>query len=129
LGSTIQQLTNRALSIYASGYTNDALIESLAGASTIEGFNEYSRYRDLALFGRVTYNLSDKYIVNLSGRRDGSSRFGPDSRISNFGALGVAWIFSSEPFMVNNISWLSYGKLRSSYGVTGNDQIGDYKYL
>src|SRR5690606_24455455 len=64
-----------------------------------------------------------------TGRRDGSSRFGPGKRFSNFGAVGGAWIFTEETLFKDNFSWLSFGKLRGSYGVTGSDQIGDYQYI
>ena len=67
--------------------------------------------------------------MNLTGRRDGSSRFGPNNRFANFGALGAAWLFSEESFTKNTLPWLSHGKLRGSYGSTGNDQIGDYRYF
>src|SRR5690606_34106981 len=67
-------------------------------------------------------------ILNMTGRRDGSSRFGPDRRFGNFGSVGIGWIFSNmEPF--ENLSFLSFGKIRSSYGTTGNDQIADYGFL
>ncbi len=68
-------------------------------------------------------------MLNISGRRDGSSRFGPGNQFANFGAVGAAWIFSSEPSLKQDLTWLSFGKLRSSYGSSGNDQIGDYQYL
>src|SRR5690606_25066178 len=71
----------------------------------------------------------DRYIVNLTGRRDGSSRFGPGNRFANFGALGLAWLFSEEPFVQDAFPFLSFGKLRFSYGITGSDLIGDYQYL
>src|SRR5690606_36027734 len=61
-------------------------------------------------------------------RRDGSTRFGPNHRFGNFGAVGAAWIFTNESFF-SPLSFLSYGKLKASYGTTGNDQIGDYAYL
>src|SRR5690606_22255404 len=64
-----------------------------------------------------------------TGRRDGSSRFGPGKKYSNFGAIGLAYIFSEEDWVKKTIPALSYGKLRSSYGVTGNDNIGDYAFL
>ncbi len=128
-GATIQEMTSKGTAIQASGYTDDALIQSIHGATSVVTSNDYSKYRYLAFFGRLNYNYSDKYIVNLSGRRDGSSRFGPGKRFSSFGAAGIAWIFTNEPFMRNKFPWFSYGKIRASYGITGNDQIGDYRYL
>jgi hypothetical protein len=67
--------------------------------------------------------------VNLTARRDGSSRFGSNNRFHNFGAIGAAWLFSQESFIKDHITFLSFGKLRASYGTSGNDQIGDYQFL
>jgi len=65
----------------------------------------------------------------LNFRRDGSSRFGPNKKFGNFGSVGAAWVFSEEKFLKDKASWFSFGKLRSSYGVVGSDEIGDYQYL
>ncbi len=73
--------------------------------------------------------MQDKLSVNITARRDGSSRFGPGKRFANFGAIGSAWIFSNEKFINNTFPFLSFGKLRASYGTSGNDQIGNYEYL
>jgi hypothetical protein len=88
----------------------------------------FSFYRYTSLFGRLNYNWQDKYILNATFRRDGSTIFGPDNRFGNFGALGAAWLFTNESFLAGN-SVLSFGKLRASYGITGNDKIGEYQYL
>jgi TonB-dependent starch-binding outer membrane protein SusC len=128
VGSTFQQTTRSAESFRASGYTNDALLESIASAANLtiltSGFTDY-RYN--AVFGRANYNLGGKYFFNVTARRDGSSRFGPTKRFANFGALGAAWVFSEQFFKGSRI--LSFGKFRASFGVTGNDQIADYGYL
>ncbi|MGO4291950.1 SusC/RagA family TonB-linked outer membrane protein [Chitinophaga sp. RAB17] len=129
LGGSWQKIQNSSFSISASGYTNDALIKSIAAAPVTNTDNRYSEYKYAAMFGRINYNLNDKYLINISGRRDGSSRFGPGHRYSNFGALGVGWIISNENFVKDHIPVLSYAKIRGSYGTSGNDQIGDYKYL
>ncbi|GEP97602.1 SusC/RagA family TonB-linked outer membrane protein [Chitinophaga cymbidii] len=81
------------------------------------------------IYGRVNYNLRNKYILNLTARRDGSSRFGPGRRYSNFGALGASYIFTEENFFSEHMPYLSFGKLRANYGVTGNDNIGDYVFF
>ncbi len=78
---------------------------------------------------RLNYTYEDKYILNITGRRDGSSRFGPGKQFGNFYAAGAAWIFSQENFIQSAVPALSFGKLRGSYGLTGNDQIGNYQYL
>jgi len=129
IGSSWQQIVNKRSTIQGTGYTNDALLGSINGASSLTVTDGYSQYRYTAFFGRINYNWRDKYILNLTGRRDGSSRFGPNKQFANFGAAGAAWIFSNESFIKKKLSFLSFGKLRGSYGVTGNDQIGDYQYL
>ncbi len=130
VGGTWQQNVSNSQWLYGSNYTNDGLLGSLAAAGAISVYNvRYAEYKYQSVFGRLNYNLSDKYIVNATFRRDGSSRFGPNNRFGNFGAVGVAWLFGGETFVKNNLPFLSYGKLRGSYGVTGNDQIGDYQYL
>ena len=130
VGLTFQEQSSERLSQIASGFTNNALIENLGAANQLFILSDNpTEYRYNAFFGRINLILKDKYIINLTGRRDGSSRFGPENKFANFGAIGAAWLFSEEQFVKNNIPFLSYGKLRGSYGTSGNDQIGDYQYL
>lgn len=129
LGSTLQERKTKAENIIATDYTSDLLLSSVNAAGQIRATNNHSQYRYTAFFGRINYNILDKYIINLSGRRDGSSRFGPANRFTNFGAVGIAWIFSNEKLINEDIAFISFGKIRASYGITGNDQIGDYRYL
>jgi TonB-linked SusC/RagA family outer membrane protein len=128
IGTTFQQTTREAESIRASGYTNDALLENIASAGSLNILAAtFTDYKYGALFGRINYNLKGKYILNATARRDGSSRFGPSRRFANFGAIGAAWIFSEDFFKGSSI--LSYGKIRGSVGRTGSDQIPDYGFL
>ncbi len=114
----------------ATGFSSEMLMENLSSASDILfGTNYYAQYRYNATFGRINYNLENKYIINMTARRDGSSRFGPGKQFANFGAVGVAWIFSNEKFTEKTLPFLSNGKLRVSYGISGNDQLVDYQYL
>ena len=129
MGGSEQQQTINGYNISTTDYSNDALLGSTSGAGSVTSSSTYSEYRYQAIFGRINYNWDNKYLVDLTGRRDGSSRFGPGKQYANFGAAGLAWIFSEESFVKDMLPFLSYGKLRSSYGITGNDQIGDYKYL
>lgn len=130
VGTTFQSQKTTKMAQSAFGFASDALINSLAAANTVTVLNhEVTQYNYNALFGRFNMNWHKKYIVNVTGRRDGSSRFGPDNRFANFGALGAAWLFSNENIFKQHNSILSFGKLRGSYGITGNDQIGDYQYL
>ena len=129
-GLTLQERTKEQLGIYGSGFSSNSLINNIAAATNIAILNnDNSLYRYNAVFGRVNYNWEQKYILNLTGRRDGSSRFGSGNRFANFGALGAAWLFGKEDFVTKNIPFLSFGKLRTSYGLTGSDQIGDYQFL
>jgi TonB-dependent starch-binding outer membrane protein SusC len=78
-----------------------------------------------SFFGRVNYNLMDRYQFSASVRRDGSSRFGPGNQWGTFPAAAVAWRISEEPFM-QGMGMLSDLRLRASWGVNGNQAIGDY---
>ncbi len=129
LGATLQERKAESENINATDYTSDLLLSSVNAAGQVWATNSHTQYRYSALFGRINYALFDRYVINLSGRRDGSSRFGPANRFTNFGSVGAAWIFSNENFIKKSFPYLSFGKLRASYGVTGNDQIGDYRYL
>jgi len=130
IGATIQQRKNDGENLLASGYNSDAALADIHSATSVTvNSTIVSLYKYNALFGRLNYNWKDKYILNFTGRRDGSSRFGSKNQFHNFGSIGAAWIFSEEYFMKNAISFLSFGKLRGSYGTTGNDQIPDYQFL
>lgn len=129
-GATLLGENRKGLIQNAEGFSSEALMKNIAAAPrTYAGTSFYTNYRYLAFFGRINYNLSNKYILNITGRRDGSSRFGPGKQFAAFGGLGAAWIFSKETFVQSTLRFLSFGKLKASYGTTGNDQIGDYQYL
>lgn len=128
-GATFQSSKDTRLSQKAIGFSNDALLENPGAAdSTLIDDYSYSLYNYNAAFGRLNYSWNNKYILNLTGRYDGSSRFGPGRQFHFFGAVGAAWIFTEEAWVKNNVRFLSFGKLRGSYGTTGNDRIGDYKF-
>ncbi|UUW08357.1 SusC/RagA family TonB-linked outer membrane protein [Flavobacterium plurextorum] len=128
-GGTFQSQSGQQFVQYAIGFPSNSLIHNISSANEVlNTLSENTEYRYQAFFGRINYNFQQKYILNLTGRRDGSSRFGPGKQYANFAAAGIAWIFTNENFLKDN-KWLSFGKFRSSYGITGNDQIGDYQYL
>lgn len=127
-GTWLHQNTER-LSLFGSGFTSNGLIYDLSSANIRNiRLDDATEYKYQAYFARLNYNHEGKYILNLTGRRDGSSRFGPGKQFATFGAMGAAWIFSNES-LLSNQKILSFGKIRTSYGLTGNDQIGDYQYL
>ena len=128
-GATVQENINNTLQQFGRGYVIESLIGNLGGADeTGISIQEDIDYVYAALFGRIGFKWDKKYFINLTGRRDGSSRFGPNNRFANFGAIGAAWIFSEEQFIKDGFPILSFGKLRGSYGLTGSDQIPDYGY-
>ena len=129
-GFSAQQESNTRFAQYASGFASNALIRNTGAASFLQVTqDDETIYKYEAVFGRVNYSYGKRYLLNITARRDGSSRFGNNDRFANFGALGMAWIFSEEQALKDKLPFLSYGKIRTSYGTTGNDQIGDYKYL
>lgn len=128
-GMTFQTQETEKIILRGAGFPTNNLIENIKAAKTINIIDfSNMQYRYNAIYVRLNYNYNQKYILNLTGRRDGSSRFGDNNRFANFGALGAAWIFSNENTLLNN-PVISFGKLRLSYGTTGSDQIGDYQYL
>lgn len=129
IGSTFQRQNNKSLSTAGYGYTSNNMLYNPSAATDhfILGFDD-SVYKYQSFFGRANFNWKTRYLLNLTARRDGSSRFGPGKRFAWFGAIGAAWIFSKEKVFQNNPIF-SFGKLRASYGTTGNDQIGNYQFL
>lgn len=129
VGTTLQKTQADQGAISGRGFESNALIDNI-GASNVKTISDQvrSEYNYTAVFARFNYQLKKRYILNLTGRRDGSSRFGPSNRFGNFGAIGAAWLFSEEVFL-SELKWLSHGKIRGSMGTTGNDKIGDYQYL
>lgn len=98
-------------------------ITNVMGANLWTGSSRNTKYAFDALFGRVIYDYDSKYVVSGSLRRDRSSKFGPDNRSGLFYSGSLAWNITEEPWM-KRFSWLTIAKVRTSYGVTGNDQIG-----
>jgi TonB-linked SusC/RagA family outer membrane protein len=130
IGSTLQENNSEYRTVRGTGFNSDELMRSMSSAANLSTYQlDNVRYKYTAIFTRVNYSLSNKYYFNLTGRHDGSSRFSKENQFANFGAVGAAWIFSEEEAVQKNLSFLSFGKLRASYGITGNDQIPEYGYL
>ncbi|MDR1675749.1 MAG: TonB-dependent receptor [Tannerella sp.] len=127
LGYTAQAEDHKEMYGTGSKFPNDEIrifqnAENLSLSST---FYEWSL---LAYLARANYNYKDKYLASVSFRREGSSRFGTDNKWGNFPSASLGWRLSEEPFMPK-LSWLGNLKLRGSYGVTGNNSIGNYPSL
>jgi len=128
LGGSFQEKKSDNFVLLGRNFPSDDMLNNISTAAsiTIPSASE-TLYRYQAVYARFNYGYNKRYFINLTGRRDGSSRFGSERRYANFGAVGAAWLFSEESFFKKS-SLLSFGKLRTSYGVAGNDQIGDYQY-
>lgn len=103
--------------------TNELVQFGATNQSIGSGSSETNR---LGYLGRVNYNFDNKYIFSASIRRDASSRFGANNRWGTFPSASLGWNMSKESFLENTS--ISNLKLRGSYGLTGNDAIGDYQY-
>tara|TARA_B110000503_G_scaffold68819_1_gene107454 strand:- start:5392 stop:8451 length:3060 start_codon:yes stop_codon:yes gene_type:complete len=101
--------------------------ETLDNGSTIDTYTTRNESAINSLFLNANYDFQEKYLVTASLRRDGSSRFGENSRYGNFYAVGFGWNLHKEDF-TNDIEAINVLKLRTSYGMTGNDQISAYGY-
>jgi TonB-linked SusC/RagA family outer membrane protein len=129
IGGTFQKTVTNSSAIEGSVFSSDVLLDNLNAASQFRALNHQEvQYKYQATYARINYSYNRKYFLNITGRRDGSSRFGPSKQYANFWGIGAGWIFSEENFLKEN-SLLSFGKIRTSYGSTGSDQIGDYNYL
>ena len=128
-GATFLDKTQERTGITINNPGSDDLLYSYSsGKPTSAASNKfYTKFN--SVFGRVNFNWDRRYIANLTFRRDGSSRFGTNNRFANFASAGVAWIFTEESFLKSILPVLNYGKLRGSFGTTGNDNISDYIYL
>jgi TonB-dependent starch-binding outer membrane protein SusC len=130
VGSTLNQRSSQRQAIHAAGFQSDLALEDINSASSLSRRGSTNAtYKYIAVFTRMNYNWQNKYIINLTSRRDGSSRFGSANRFHNFGSAAVAWIFTNEDNVKSEIPCLSFGKITASWGGTGSDQIGDYQYL
>ncbi len=105
--------------------TNQLGINGIPAAKTVNSRQYVAESKLISFFGRANYNIKDRYILNMSLRRDGSSRFGPGNQWGTFPSVAAAWRISEESFIPR--SWnLSDLKLRASWAETGNQSFGDY---
>jgi iron complex outermembrane receptor protein len=93
-------------------------------AANVRNVDSIAEYKLISFFGRVNYNISDRYLIAMSLRHDGSSRFGPGNQWGTFPSVALAWRVSQEPFM--RLGSLSDLKVRASWARTGNQAFGDY---
>ncbi|WP_162852533.1 SusC/RagA family TonB-linked outer membrane protein [Dinghuibacter silviterrae] len=127
-GYSYQDEKYQTLSASANGLPDGVeQIDAAAGARSNGGnANENTL---LSWLGRVIYTYDQRYLLTASFRRDGSSRFSPSNRYGNFPSLAVGWNISNESFFSSLRSMITSWKVRGSYGVLGNQEVGNYQYL
>ncbi|MCB0564688.1 MAG: TonB-dependent receptor [Phaeodactylibacter sp.] len=129
-GYSYQDFNNSFPSYVANGLPNDFFgVNNPSGAEELQVRNSVIENRLISFFGRVNFDVSNKYLFTATLRRDGSSRFGPNNRWGIFPSAALGWKISEEPFMEGALDVLSSLKLRLGWGITGNQEIGDYNYL
>jgi len=129
-GGSYQSTFAKTTTMSGSGYTNDALLQSIVGAASVGSGQQLAQKKYASMYGRINYNWRNKYILELNGNRDGSSNFGPGRQFGHFWSVGSAWIASEEAWAKRLLpSWWSYLKLNASYGITGDDNGLAYGYL
>ena len=130
-GATFYRTADHSIYLQEREFPSDAFLGNASAAPTISSHqNPSHETRTASVFGRIQTDWDNRYLLNLVLRRDGSSRFATGHQWGTFYSVGGGWIFSDEKFVKNAIgSWFTHGKLRTSYGVTGNDKISDYSYM
>ncbi|MFA6083273.1 MAG: TonB-dependent receptor [Mucilaginibacter sp.] len=134
-GYTIQKNMRDAISVSAKGFQNDNIPEITGKGADATNFilnggpTGKSNFTLLSYFGRVGYNYASKYFLTGSFRADGSSRFGPQNKYGYFPSVAAGWTVSEEPFYHDLLGEQSTLKVRASWGLSGNYNIGNYGYL
>ncbi len=137
LGNTLYRSTSSYLGASAKGLKFDydpwkISVDNTYGKSEDGDRNGWGRWNSipyslLSWFGRVSYNFDERYMAEFTLRRDASSRFGADNKWGTFPSVSAGWNIKNEAFLKNN-SLISTLKLRASWGINGNDSIGDFRY-
>lgn len=122
---TYQDIKINTSSGSGKGFPNDNFTKLQNAAVILSGSSAENRYRFLSYVARANYKYMDRYLASVSVRADGSSRFGADNRYGVFPAGSLGWIMSKEDFLAGNKT-VSFLKLRASYGLTGNAEIGNF---
>jgi TonB-linked SusC/RagA family outer membrane protein len=127
VGYTTQKVNYENSGINGSQFPDDN-IPFLNVAATRIGNVDASNFSLISYIGRLNYNYDNKYLLSVAFRRDGSSKFGSNTKYGNFPSVSAGWVVSDEAFM-KPIQKISLLKIRASYGKVGNNNIGNYTYL
>ncbi len=124
-GMSFQEYKLTSNSASGEQFPSDAFKKIASAASKTDAQSSETQFAFLSYFARANYKFNNKYLLALSGRYDGSSRFGANNRYGFFPAVSAGWIISEEKFM-ERVQWMSFLKLKTSYGLTGNAEIGNF---
>lgn len=125
LGFSYQDASATSASVEGRGFPSDRFKKISSASRIISGSSTGTNYAFLSYFARANYVFNEKYLFSGSIRSDGSSRFGSDNRYGTFPAASAGWIITGEDFLSEN-KIVSFLKLRASYGLTGNAEIGNF---
>lgn len=128
LGMSYQESRSNFNSVSKQQFPSNAYKQLVSGAKVTDGTGTETRFNFLSYFARANYRFNNRYLLGVSARVDGSSRFGVNNRYGVFPAASVGWIITEEPFM-KSLPVLSLLKLRASYGLTGNAEIANFGSL
>lgn len=128
-GTSAQWNRVDAFNATKGGFLFDSVHEFDNGTDIKDLGGSASDWAMFSFMARANYTYADKYLLTVTFRRDGSSRFGPEHRWGNFPSASAAWRISKEPWFPQRDFVINDLKLRAGYGVTGNDKIGSYAYI
>jgi TonB-linked SusC/RagA family outer membrane protein len=129
LGMQYQQSTTKKNYTAGQGFPSDSYKKVASAATKADGSSQETNFRFNSIFFRSNFTYNNRYLATISVRRDGSSRFGSNSRFGYFPAASLGWILTEESFLKDGGGPLSFLKLRASYGRVGNAEIGDFPQL
>ncbi|MEH6307958.1 TonB-dependent receptor [Olivibacter sp. CPCC 100613] len=127
-GYTTQKYRQENSAINKTDFPNDQIPWLSAGATVLGAASNTTAWSLESLIGRLNYSFKGRYLLSAAMRRDGSSRFGNDRKWGSFPSVSVGWVASEENFLKENEK-ISFLKLRASYGLVGNNNIGDYRSI
>jgi TonB-linked SusC/RagA family outer membrane protein len=125
-GISYQESNTKYNSVTGQQFPSNSYQKVTSAASITAGSSTETAFSFLSYFARANYKLKNRYLLALSGRVDGSSRFGSDKRYGFFPAASVGWVLTEENFFQSAKGFVDFLKLRASYGITGNAEIGNF---
>lgn len=129
VGHSAQKYRREWANISGSEFPDDQIEWITNALTTRQGETGMTDWTISSWLARLSYSYKEKYLLQATVRRDGSSRFGSGHKWANFPSVSAGWIISEESFMESTRDVMNYLKLRASYGITGNYNIGDYTHL